>query len=90
MQEVKLTVSFDDYENGIRMENLIRELAAKPEAGTLESLVIGDWGQAYESSPDEFMKVLIELAPSFPSLKSCSLEIWALKSVKFPGLFRLI
>ncbi|WP_336782790.1 STM4015 family protein [Paenibacillus illinoisensis] len=69
MQEVKLTVSFDDYENGIRMEKLIRELAAKPEAGSLESLVIGDWGQAYESSPDEFMKVLIELAPSFPSLK---------------------
>lgn len=69
MQEVKLTVSFDDYENGIRMENLIRELAANPEAGTLESLVIGDWGQAYESSPDEFMNVLIELAPSFPSLK---------------------
>ncbi|WP_337034599.1 STM4015 family protein [Paenibacillus illinoisensis] len=69
MQEVKLTVSFDDYENGIRMENLIRELAANPEAGTLESLVIGDWGQAYESSPDEFMNVLIELAPSFPSIK---------------------
>ncbi|WP_153979796.1 STM4015 family protein [Paenibacillus xylanilyticus] len=69
MQEVKLTVSFDDYENGIRMENLIRELAANPEAGTLESLVIGDWGQAYESSPDEFMNVLIELAPSFRSLK---------------------
>ncbi|PAD29206.1 STM4015 family protein [Paenibacillus sp. 7523-1] len=69
MQEVKLTISYDDYENGIRMENLIRKLAAKPEAGSLESLLIGDWGQAYESSPDEFMNVLIELAPSFPSLK---------------------
>lgn len=69
MQEVKLTVSYDDYENGIRMENLIRELAAKPEVGSLESLVIGDWGQAYESSPDEFMNVLIESAPNFPSLK---------------------
>ncbi|MFK0526107.1 STM4015 family protein [Paenibacillus illinoisensis] len=69
MQEVKLTISYDDYENGIRMENLIKELAAKPEVGSLESLVIGDWGQAYESSPDEFMNVLIELAPSFPSLK---------------------
>ncbi|PYY30767.1 STM4015 family protein [Paenibacillus illinoisensis] len=69
MQEVKLTISYDDYENGIRMENLIRELAAKPEVGSLESLLIGDWGQAYESSPDEFMNVLIELAPSFPSLK---------------------
>ncbi|MDN8592395.1 STM4015 family protein [Paenibacillus sp. 11B] len=69
MQEVKLTVSYDDYENGIRMETLIRELAAKPEAGSLESLIIGDWGQAYENSPDEFLGTLTELAPSFPSLK---------------------
>ena len=69
MQEVKLTVSYDDYENDIRMENLIKELAAKPEAGSLESLIIGDWGQAYENSPEEFMNALIEVAPSFPSLK---------------------
>lgn len=32
MQEVKLVVSYDDYEDGIRMEKLIKELAAKPEA----------------------------------------------------------
>ncbi|RPK23445.1 STM4015 family protein [Paenibacillus xylanexedens] len=69
MQEVKLVVSYDDYEDGIRMEKLIKELAAKPEASSLESLVIGDWGQAYENSPDEFMGTLIESAPSFPSLK---------------------
>lgn len=69
MQEVKLVVSYDDYEEGIRMENLIKELAAKPEASSLESLVIGDWGQAYENSPDEFMGTLMESAPSFPLLK---------------------
>ncbi|MCL6662606.1 STM4015 family protein [Paenibacillus amylolyticus] len=69
MQEVKLVVSYDDYEDGIRMEKLIKELAAKPEASSLESLVIGDWGQAYENSPDEFMGALVESAPSFPSLK---------------------
>ncbi|WKL03555.1 STM4015 family protein [Paenibacillus amylolyticus] len=70
MQEVKLVVSYDDYEDGIRMEKLIKELAAKPEASSLESLVIGDWGQAYENSPEEgFMGTLIELAPSFPALK---------------------
>ncbi|MEK4366831.1 MULTISPECIES: STM4015 family protein [unclassified Paenibacillus] len=69
MQEVKLVVSYDDYEDGIRMEKLIKELAAKPEARSLESLVIGDWGQAYENSPDEFMGTLVESAPSFPSLK---------------------
>ncbi|MGO4733305.1 STM4015 family protein [Paenibacillus sp. 2KB_22] len=69
MQEVKLVVSYDDYEDGIRMEKLIKDLAAKPEAGSLESLVIGDWGQAYESSPQEFMSTLIESASSFPSLK---------------------
>lgn len=35
----------------------------------MESLVIGDWGQAYENSPDEFMSALVESASSFPSLK---------------------
>ncbi|PQP80835.1 hypothetical protein C0Q44_24075 [Paenibacillus sp. PCH8] len=70
MQEVKLVVSYDDYEEGIRMGDLIKELVAKPEANALESLVIGDWGQAYENSPEEgFMSTLIELAPSFPALK---------------------
>lgn len=69
MQEVKLVVSYDDYEDGIRMEKLIKDLAAKPEAGSLESLVVGDWGQAYENSPQEFMSTLIQSASSFPSLK---------------------
>ncbi|MDT0126297.1 STM4015 family protein [Paenibacillus sp. RRE4] len=69
MQEVKLVVSYDDYEDGTRMETLLRDLAAKPEAATLDSLIIGDWGQAYENSPQEFKDTLIELAPSFPALK---------------------
>jgi hypothetical protein len=69
VQEVKLVVSYDDYEEGIRMETLLRDLAAKPEAAALESLIIGDWGQAYENSPQEFKDTLIELAPSFPALK---------------------
>lgn len=69
MQEVKLVVSYDDYEEGLRMETLLQELAAKQEAATLDSLIIGDWGQAYENSPQEFKDTLIELAPSFPALK---------------------
>ncbi|MBR2565538.1 MAG: STM4015 family protein [Paenibacillus sp.] len=69
MQEVKLVVSYDDYEEGIRMETLLQDLAAKPEAAVLESLIIGDWGQAYENSPQEFQDTLIKLAPSFPALK---------------------
>ena len=69
MQEVKLIVNYDDYEEGIRMETLLQDLAAKPEAATLESLIIGDWGQAYENSPQEFKDTLIQLAPSFPALK---------------------
>lgn len=69
MQEVKLTVSYDDYEEGVRMEDLLKELAGKPESKTLESLIIGDWGQAYENSPQEFMDTLVGLAPNFPALR---------------------
>ncbi len=35
MTEIRLTIDYDGYESGQRMDNLINELAQKPESSTL-------------------------------------------------------
>lgn len=68
--EVKLSIDFDAHEDGKKLAPLIEELAADAEkSNALTSLIIGDWGAAYEESPDEFLPTLIEASSSFPNLR---------------------
>ncbi|MNB69496.1 hypothetical protein D3C75_160260 [compost metagenome] len=69
MTEVKLAVGYDEYEDGQRMNTEIERLSASPEAAQLTSLIIGDWGQAYENSPEEAVEALVKYSGSFPSLR---------------------
>ncbi|WP_179032690.1 STM4015 family protein [Paenibacillus kribbensis] len=67
--EVKLVVDFDDYESGQTMAKLIEELAAKPDSVEITDLIIGDWGGAYENSPEDFIPVLVQHKDQFPKLR---------------------
>ncbi|WP_042203495.1 STM4015 family protein [Paenibacillus camerounensis] len=69
MTEVKLAVGYNEYEDGQRMNTEIERLSASPEAAQLTSLIIGDWGQAYENSSDEVVEALVKHSGSFPSLR---------------------
>ncbi|OMF34691.1 hypothetical protein BK133_11820 [Paenibacillus sp. FSL H8-0548] len=69
MIEIRLSIGYDEYEEGARMSNLIEKLASGPDSQQLSILTIGDWGQAYENSPDSFLDTLISHKDSFPSLK---------------------
>ncbi|AJS59920.1 hypothetical protein UB51_17205 [Paenibacillus sp. IHBB 10380] len=69
MIEIRLSVGYDEYENGERMTTLIENLAASPDAEKLSILTIGDWGQAYENSPDSFLDTLVQHRDSFPLLR---------------------
>lgn len=66
--EIRLSVGYDEYEEGVRMSSLIEKLAASPDGEKLSILTIGDWGQAYENSPDSFIETLISHKDSFPQL----------------------
>lgn len=68
MSEVKLTVPYEDYENGVKMSERIEELAAGPQAGELESLIIGDWGGTYENDSTDVVEALVRLKDCFPKL----------------------
>ncbi|OBR63461.1 hypothetical protein A7K91_17015 [Paenibacillus oryzae] len=69
MTELKLTVDYDEYENGKRMENEIEKLANSPESAQLSSLIIGEWGQSYENSSKETVEALVKHSARFPSLR---------------------
>lgn len=68
MIEIRLSVGYDEYEEGVRMSELIEKLASSADGEKLSILTIGDWGQAYENSPDSFLETLISHKDSFPNL----------------------
>ncbi|AFC30556.1 putative cytoplasmic protein [Paenibacillus mucilaginosus 3016] len=70
MSECKLSVDYDQYENGVNIVDLIEELASKDESLQLESLIIGDWGGAYENDSGEIVEALVRLKDRFPQLRS--------------------
>lgn len=69
--EVKLSVDYDQNENGVKLKDLITELVADVEAcKAITSLIIGDWGAAYEDTMDDAIPALIAASPILPNLKS--------------------
>ncbi|MEK5467658.1 STM4015 family protein [Paenibacillus sp. FSL R7-0210] len=69
MTAVKLSIDYDGFEEGKRMETEIERLSESPEAAGLTSLTIGDWGQAYEQSSEHVVEALVKHSASFPALR---------------------
>ncbi|CAH1219248.1 hypothetical protein PAECIP111893_04527 [Paenibacillus plantiphilus] len=69
MTEVKLSIGYDEYEEGKKMQDMLEELANGPAAKELTSLIIGDWGGAYENDSSEIVETLVRLNGQFPGLR---------------------
>ncbi|WP_339254014.1 STM4015 family protein [Paenibacillus sp. FSL P2-0136] len=69
MTAVKLSIDYDGFEEGKRIETEIERLSESPEAAGLTSLTIGDWGQAYEQSSEHVVEALVKHSASFPALR---------------------
>ncbi|MEF3311218.1 STM4015 family protein [Paenibacillus sp. GYB004] len=69
MSEVKLTIDYDQYEENVKMTELLEQLANSPEAAGLTSLVIGDWGGSYENDSSDIVETLVRLNGRFPKLR---------------------
>ncbi|AIQ27854.1 hypothetical protein P40081_06390 [Paenibacillus sp. FSL P4-0081] len=69
MTAVKLSIDYDAFEEGKRIETEIEQLSKSPEAAEVSSLTIGDWGQAYENSSEDAVQALVKLSASFPALR---------------------
>lgn len=69
MTEVKLSIGYDEYEEGKKMQDMLEELANGPAGKELTSLIIGDWGGAYENDSSEIVETLVRLNGQFPGLR---------------------
>lgn len=69
MIEMKLSLDYDQYEDGANIVDLIEQLAEGEKGRELESLIIGDWGGAYENSSSEIVEALVRLNGKFPRLR---------------------
>ncbi|OWA37071.1 hypothetical protein B9G55_03075 [Saccharibacillus sp. O16] len=70
MTEIKLSLGYEDYEDGKNMVEMLEQLADKPEAAALSRLIIGDWGGSYENSSADVVAALVRLSTKFPALRS--------------------
>jgi len=70
MSECKLSVDYEQYESGVKIVDLLEELANKGESLQLESLIIGDWGGSYENDSSAIIEALVHLKDRFPQLRS--------------------
>lgn len=70
MTEIKLSIGYEEYEDGQTMVKMLDEWADKPEAAALSSLIIGDWGGSYENSSADIVEALVRLKDRFPALRS--------------------
>lgn len=66
---MKFYVDYEEAEDGVKVEDKIGEYLKENEVYNFESLTIGDWGEAYEESPDSIIKYLVENKVKFPVLK---------------------
>lgn len=65
----KFTIGYDEFEDGKRIEAEIERFAARTDLGNLTSIIIGDWGQAYENSSEDTVAALVKHSASFPALR---------------------
>ncbi|WP_219118824.1 STM4015 family protein [Janthinobacterium sp. UMAB-56] len=63
----RLSLEYDDKR---KMPDLITGFLEKTDKNTLEALIIGMWGDPYESGADEVMAALIAHAPQLPNLRA--------------------
>ena len=59
-----------DYDDTRKMEELIAGFLDKADRNALEALIIGMWGDPYESGADEAMATLIARAAELPNLRA--------------------
>ncbi|MEJ2608952.1 MAG: STM4015 family protein [Candidatus Thiodiazotropha sp.] len=70
---IRLSIGWDDANEGLTLLGLFNKLLADPLAGDIEALIIGPWEEAYESGIQSFIDELVGKANRLPRL--CALFI---------------
>lgn len=67
--EKKYFNDYDAYEDGKSAETLIQDILEDPEFPEIDSLIIGDWGGAYEDGCQAVIDGIVENADKFAHIK---------------------
>ena len=67
---IRLSVGWEDADEGITLSSLFEKLLADPQAGQIEALIIGPWEEAYEAGIQNFINALIANASRLPHLSA--------------------
>ncbi|MEN8220505.1 MAG: hypothetical protein ABFS56_29980, partial [Pseudomonadota bacterium] len=59
-----------DYEQETKLKDILEKFLNDPRVTEVPALVIGDWEDAYENSPDYLLQQLIEQHDKLPKLKA--------------------
>ncbi len=71
MKEKKYFYDYKDYEdNGKNVKTLTEEILSDPELPTINKIVIGEWGYAYEESCEDIIQMFVEHATTFAHIES--------------------
>lgn len=69
MSEIKLAIDYDQYEDGVKLVDLIEQAANEASSQEVSSIIIGDWGGAYENDSSDTVEALVRLNSRFPNLR---------------------
>jgi hypothetical protein len=67
---IRLSVGWDDVDEGVTLISLFDQLLADPQVGQIEALIIGSWEEAYEPGVQAFLDALTANASRLPRLKA--------------------
>jgi hypothetical protein len=67
---IRLSVGWDDADEGITLSGLFETLLADPQASQIEALIIGPWEEAHEAGIQNFIDALIANASRLPRLSA--------------------
>lgn len=68
-KEVRISVSYDENEDGIKILDRVQELLDSASCNETESLIIGEWNDAYDTSCQPVVDLLAENSNKLPNLK---------------------
>ena len=66
----KIALSWDDSEAGKTAEELLEHFLANANATQVRALIVGSWGETYDSSPQKLIDLLIDKRDRLPNLRA--------------------
>ncbi len=66
----KIMVDYEEAEDDIKIADKFKSFIEDPNASQVQALIIGNWEESFESSPDDLVQLMVENVDKLKSLKA--------------------